>query len=97
MRDKLTKFDGMIVPVITGFVGTQTEIMKFHVFNSMMMAITFLLGHDSKGRITTLGRGGSDLTATVVGSAYPVDEIQVESYPLHFSRVIIILLFMYLE
>jgi hypothetical protein len=35
------------------------------------------LGQDERGRITTLGRGGSDLTATVVGSAYPVDEIQV--------------------
>lgn len=50
----MNKFDGMIVPVITGFIG-----------------------QDDKGRITTLGRGGSDLTATVVGSAYPVDEIQV--------------------
>jgi len=42
----LGKMDGMIVPVVTGF-----------------------LGHDEKGRITTLGRGGSDLTATVLGVA----------------------------
>jgi len=52
--ENLKKFDGMIVPVITGF-----------------------LGQDAEGRITTLGRGGSDLSATIVGSAYPVDEVQV--------------------
>lgn len=50
----LGKFDGMIVPVVTGF-----------------------LGHDEKGRITTLGRGGSDLTATVLGAGIPADEVQV--------------------
>jgi len=39
--------------------------------------VTGFIGHDSKGRITTLGRGGSDLTATVIGSALPSDEVQV--------------------
>ena len=39
--------------------------------------VTGFIGHDEKGRITTLGRGGSDLTATVLGAAAPVDEIQV--------------------
>ena len=54
IKATLGKYDSMIVPVVTGF-----------------------LGHDSKGRITTLGRGGSDLTATVIGSAIGADEIQV--------------------
>jgi hypothetical protein len=54
VRNILGKFDGMIVPVVTGF-----------------------LGQDEKGRITTLGRGGSDLTATVLGAGVPVDEVQV--------------------
>eukprot|EP01039_Chlorochromonas_danica_P006131 gene6131-6751_t len=54
LKEKLGRLDGMIVPVITGFIG-----------------------HEEKGRITTLGRGGSDLTATVVGTAVPVHEIQV--------------------
>jgi aspartate kinase len=49
-----SKLDGLIVPVITGFIGK-----------------------DDQGRITTMGRGGSDLTATVIGSAAGVDEIQV--------------------
>jgi aspartate kinase len=39
--------------------------------------VTGFIGHDDKGRITTLGRGGSDLTATVIGTATKVDEIQV--------------------
>ncbi len=54
IKNKLSGFDGSIVPVVTGFIA-----------------------HDEKGRVTTLGRGGSDLTATVVGSSIPVDEIQV--------------------
>jgi len=29
------------------------------------------------GAITTLGRGGSDLTATVIGAALALDEVQV--------------------
>eukprot|EP01041_Mallomonas_annulata_P007064 gene7064-14369_t len=39
--------------------------------------VTGFIGHDSKGRITTLGRGGSDLTATVIGAAGGLDEVQV--------------------
>ena len=39
--------------------------------------MTGFIGHDAQGRITTLGRGGSDLTASTLGAALPVDEIQV--------------------
>lgn len=34
-------------------------------------------GKDKEGRITTLGRGGSDLTASLVGAAAGFDEVQV--------------------
>ena len=54
IKTTLGKFDGQIVPVVTGFIG-----------------------HDSQGRVTTLGRGGSDLTATCLGAAIGADEIQV--------------------
>jgi aspartate kinase len=37
--------------------------------------VTGFIGHDPNGRITTLGRGGSDLTATVIGSALELDEV----------------------
>ena len=39
--------------------------------------ITGFIGKDSKGRITTLGRGGSDLTASFIGAAAGYDEVQV--------------------
>jgi aspartate kinase len=39
--------------------------------------VTGFIGHDPNGKITTLGRGGSDLTATALGAALGLDEIQV--------------------
>ncbi|KAJ1460488.1 Aspartate/glutamate/uridylate kinase [Pelagophyceae sp. CCMP2097] len=39
--------------------------------------VTGFIGHDRDGRVTTLGRGGSDLTATVLGAAGTAVEVQV--------------------
>ena len=39
--------------------------------------VTGFVGHDVNGKITTLGRGGSDLTATAIGAACGLDEVQV--------------------
>ncbi len=39
--------------------------------------VTGFLGKSDEGRITTLGRGGSDLTATYIGSCIGADEVQV--------------------
>jgi aspartate kinase len=39
--------------------------------------ITGFIARDRDGAITTFGRGGSDLTASLLGSALKVDEIQV--------------------
>ena len=39
--------------------------------------ITGFIGKDVEGRITTLGRGGSDLTASLIGAAAGYDEVQV--------------------
>jgi aspartate kinase len=38
--------------------------------------ITGFIAKDTKGFITTLGRGGSDLTATIIGAALRADEVQ---------------------
>lgn len=38
--------------------------------------VTGFIAKDAKGHITTLGRGGSDLTATIIGSAMGAEEIQ---------------------
>jgi len=39
--------------------------------------VTGFIGHTKEGKITTLGRGGSDLSATTIGAACGLDEIQV--------------------
>lgn len=72
IKTSLGKHDSMIVPVITG--DCYSLCIKINRINTHLSGF---IGHDSKGRITTLGRGGSDLTATVVGCSLPVDEIQV--------------------
>jgi aspartate kinase len=44
---------------------------------NVVAVVTGFIGHDPTGKITTLGRGGSDLTATAIGAALGLDEIQV--------------------
>jgi len=39
--------------------------------------VTGFIAKDAEGNITTLGRGGSDLTATVIGAAVGAEEVQV--------------------
>jgi aspartate kinase len=42
---------------------------------NIVAVVTGFIGHDNKKRITTLGRSGSDLSATLLGAALLVDEI----------------------
>lgn len=44
---------------------------------NVVAVVTGFIGQCSDKRITTLGRGGSDLTATALGAALRLDEIQV--------------------
>ena len=44
---------------------------------NVVSVVTGFIGHCPKKRITTLGRGGSDLTATALGAALGLDEVQV--------------------
>lgn len=46
-------------------------------FNSTIKVIPGYTGKTISGKTTTLGRGGSDLTATFVGSVIGADEIQI--------------------
>ena len=54
--------------------GTLSEIKKSYPFTPV---ITGFIAKDKEGNITTFGRGGSDLTASVLGSALQAEEIQV--------------------
>ncbi|MDR2376196.1 MAG: bifunctional aspartate kinase/homoserine dehydrogenase I [Treponema sp.] len=38
---------------------------------------TGFIGSDSRGRTTTLGRGGSDLTASIIGAALEAEEVEI--------------------
>jgi aspartate kinase len=49
----------------------------FRNFQNIIPVVTGFIAKDSHGAITTLGRGGSDLTASILGSALNVREIQV--------------------
>jgi aspartate kinase len=44
---------------------------------NVVAIVTGFIGHDPNKKITTLGRGGSDLTATALGASLKLDEIQV--------------------
>lgn len=44
---------------------------------NVVAVVTGFIGKDPNGKITTLGRGGSDLSATAIGAACKLDEIQV--------------------
>jgi len=44
---------------------------------NVVAVVTGFIGHCPSKRVTTLGRGGSDLTATALGAALALDEIQV--------------------
>jgi len=57
------------------------EAIKHAFMNRMdpdvVAVVTGFIGKDPNGKITTLGRGGSDLSATAIGAACQLDEIQV--------------------
>lgn len=58
----------------------ETEIKKVfdsRIDSSIVAIVTGFIGHDPNHKITTLGRGGSDLTATAIGAALQLEEIQV--------------------
>lgn len=52
-------------------------VFKNRIDPSIVAVVTGFIGHDVNGKVTTLGRGGSDLTATAIGAACELDEIQV--------------------
>mmetsp|Transcript_14273 Transcript_14273/g.39338 ORF Transcript_14273/g.39338 Transcript_14273/m.39338 type:complete len:607 (-) Transcript_14273:763-2583(-) len=59
--------------------GYETSVKKAfdRIDVNTVAVVTGFIGHEPKGRITTLGRGGSDLTATAIGASLQLDEIQV--------------------
>lgn len=50
-----------------------------HVPPDVVPIVTGFVGKDAKGDLTTLGRNGSDLTATLIGAALGAEEVQIWS------------------
>jgi aspartate kinase len=65
--------DAKLLPSYEGAVQKAFE----RIDPNVVAVVTGFLGQDPNGKITTLGRGGSDLTATALGASLLLDEIQV--------------------
>lgn len=63
--------------ILPGTIDSIRERFASRIDPNVVAVVTGFIGHNTKGKITTLGRGGSDLTATAIGAALKVDEIQV--------------------
>ncbi|CAB9511551.1 Aspartokinase 2, chloroplastic [Seminavis robusta] len=64
--------DAKLLPESSGLVRRAFESLDPNV----VAVVTGFIGHSPEAKITTLGRGGSDLTATQIGAAMDLDEIQ---------------------
>lgn len=59
---------------------TFSDVRKYftdYIGTDKVAVVTGFIAKDSDGNITTLGRGGSDLTACVIGASLGVTEVQV--------------------
>lgn len=60
-------------PLDGAYIALKKSIGKLNA----VPVITGFIGKTEKGEITTLGRGGSDYTAAIIGSAIDAEEIQI--------------------
>jgi len=56
---------------------TEAELRKHLLNKKAVPVITGFIAKNKAGKITTLGRGGSDYSAAIIGAALDVDEIQI--------------------
>jgi len=61
------------------YAETMREAFSTLVPNNVVPVVTGFVGKNAKGVITTLGRNGSDLSATLVGAALAAEEVQIWS------------------
>ena len=59
------------------FDKTNKNIVEYFSSYKCMQIITGFIGSNDDGDITTLGRGGSDYTASIIGAALNVEEIEI--------------------
>src|SRR3989338_1256466 len=64
---------GNAEPLEIAYTNLKNNIKKMNV----VPVVTGFVGKTENGEITTLGRGGSDYTAAIIGAAVDADEIQI--------------------
>src|SRR5690242_10356142 len=70
--------DMNIIIATVDFEKTNANIQNyFKEHADTLQVITGFIGSDHQGDTTTLGRGGSDYSASIFGAALKVDEIQI--------------------
>jgi aspartate kinase len=62
-----------LLPEAPGFISKALRALP----NDETAVVTGYIGRSSEGEVTTLGRGGSDLSAAVLGAAAGAEEIQI--------------------
>lgn len=55
----------------------RTDRMKHHLDQGEVVVVTGFQGQDSRGDLTTLGRGGSDTSATALGAALQAEIVDI--------------------
>lgn len=75
---KYIKTSSNFVNAKVNFKKTNTEIQKYFSENSQKITIVpGFIASDEDGNHTTLGRGGSDFTASIIASAIDAEELQI--------------------
>ncbi len=74
---RVVKTDGQFGSARVDFVKTYALIAAHFQAQEMLQVITGFIGSTEQDETTTLGRGGSDYTASIFGAALNVREIQI--------------------
>jgi aspartokinase/homoserine dehydrogenase 1 len=74
---QIIKTDSSFSEAKVDFPATNKAIREFFSKQGAVVVTTGFIASDKNGITTTLGRGGSDYTAAIVGAAIGADEIQI--------------------
>ena len=75
--NKLIKTDSQFSNAVVNFNETNENIKKYFSEHPATQIITGFIASNENGEITTLGRGGSDYTASIYGAALDAEEIEI--------------------
>lgn len=74
---QIIKTDSNFLEAKVDFAATNRNVIHMVEHITAIPVVTGYIGSDSKGRVTTLGRGGSDFTAAIFGAALKAKLIEI--------------------